>query len=274
MAVILEARGISKHFGGLKAVEKVDMKVEEGSIYGIIGPNGAGKTTFFNLCSGTHKVTAGQVLFSGQDITNQPPEGIAKRGIIRTFQNIKLFKYLSVLDNVKVGCHINTRTNMFDAIFHTRHYKEDELYAIKQAEKVLAEVGLTKYKDWKAGNLPYGLQRKVEIARALAADPKLLLLDEPAAGMNPAETWSLLEFIQKINQNGHTIVVIEHDMKFVMNLCSYIMVLNFGQKICEGTPEVVKNDKLVQEAYFGRGTIQKSNELSQEANNGKDHAAD
>lgn len=139
-------------------------------------------------------------------------------------------------------------------------YRQDEEYATQQAAKVLEEVGLTEYKDWKAGNLPYGLQRKVEIARALAANPKILLLDEPAAGMNPAETWSLLEFIQRINKSGHTIVVIEHDMKFVMNLCDYIMVLSFGEKICEGTPDVVKNDKKVQEAYFGRGTIQKSNE--------------
>lgn len=264
MSVILETKGASKHFGGLKAVENVDMRVEEGSIYGIIGPNGAGKTTFFNLCSGTYKVTSGRIIFEGQDITNQPPEEIAKKGIIRTFQNIKLFKYLSVLENVKVGCHINTKTSVFDAIFHTKKYKEDESYAIRQAERVLDEVGLTEYKDWKAGNLPYGLQRKVEIARALAAEPRILLLDEPAAGMNPAETWSLLEFIQKINKNGHTIVVIEHDMKFVMNLCDYIMVLSFGEKICEGSPDVVKNDKKVQEAYFGRGTIQKSNELSQE----------
>lgn len=181
-------------------------------------------------------------------------------GIVRTFQNIKLFKYLSVLENVKVGCHIHTRTNVLDALLHTPRYRQDEEYATQQAAKVLEEVGLTEYKDWKAGNLPYGLQRKVEIARALAANPKILLLDEPAAGMNPAETWSLLEFIQRINKSGHTIVVIEHDMKFVMNLCDYIMVLSFGEKICEGTPDVVKNDKKVQEAYFGRGTIQKSNE--------------
>ena len=260
MAVMLESKGVSKHFGGLRAVNEVDMKVERGQIYGIIGPNGAGKTTFFNLCSGTYKVTSGRIFFEEQDITNQPPEAVAKKGIVRTFQNIKLFQYLSVLENVKVGCHIDTKTNVFDAIVRTKRYREDEAYATQQAAKVLEEVGLTEYKDWKAGNLPYGLQRKVEIARALAANPKVLLLDEPAAGMNPAETWSLLEFIQRVNQNGHTIVVIEHDMKFVMNLCDYIMVLNFGEKICEGTPEVVKNDKGVQEAYFGRGTIQKSNE--------------
>ncbi len=261
MATILETKGVCKHFGGLKAVQDVDMKVEEGSIFGIIGPNGAGKTTFFNLCSGTYNVTAGNVLFMGEDITNQPPEEVAKKGIVRTFQNIKLFKYLSVLENVKVGCHIDTKTSVFDALFHTKRYKEDEAYATKQAAKVLEEVGLTEYTDWKAGNLPYGMQRKVEIARALAANPKVLLLDEPAAGMNPNETWSLLEFIQRINKSGHTIVVIEHDMKFVMNLCDYIMVLSFGEKICEGTPDTVKNDKKVQEAYFGRGTIQKSNEL-------------
>ena len=264
MSIILEAKGVSKHFGGLKAVEKVDMQVKEGSIFGIIGPNGAGKTTFFNLCSGTYKVTSGQILFGGQDITNLPPEEVAKKGLIRTFQNIKLFQYLSVLENVKVGCHINTRTSVFDAIFHTKTYHQDEEYATEKANRVLEEVGLTEYKDWKAGNLPYGYQRKVEIARALATEPKLLLLDEPAAGMNPAETWSLLEFIQKIRDKGHTIVVIEHDMKFVMNLCDYIMVLSFGEKICEGTPDMVKNDKNVQEAYFGRGIIQKSNELNQE----------
>ncbi|MEG1408168.1 MAG: ABC transporter ATP-binding protein, partial [Ruthenibacterium sp.] len=182
MAVILKTEGVCKYFGGLKAVNQVDMEVNEGMIYGIIGPNGAGKTTFFNLCSGTYKVTEGQVFFEGKDITNQPPEAIARKGIVRTFQNIKLFKYLSVIENVKVGCHIDTKTNMIDAAFHTKRYLQDEAYATKQAAKVLEEVGLTEYKDWKAGNLPYGLQRKVEIARALAANPKILLLDEPAAG--------------------------------------------------------------------------------------------
>ena len=188
MAVILESKAVCKYFGGLKAVNNVDMKVEQGQIFGIIGPNGAGKTTFFNLCSGTYKVTSGQILFDGRDITNLPPEEVAKLGIVRTFQNIKLFKYLSVLENVKVGCHIHTRTNVLDALLHTPRYRQDEEYATQQAAKVLEEVGLTEYKDWKAGNLPYGLQRKVEIARALAAEPKLLLLDEPAAGMNPQET--------------------------------------------------------------------------------------
>ncbi len=261
MAIMLETKGVCKYFNGLKAVEMVDMKVEQGAIFGIIGPNGAGKTTFFNLCSGTYNVTQGDIIFEGENITNKPPEEIATKGIVRTFQNIKLFKFLSVIENVKAGCHIHTKTNYFDAIFHTKRYKQDEEYATNRALEVLESVDMLEYKDWKAGNLPYGLQRKVEIARALAAKPKLLLLDEPAAGMNPAETWSLLEFIKKIRENGQTIIVIEHDMKFVMNLCDYIMVLNFGQKIAEGVPDTIKNHKQVQEAYFGRGTIQKSNEV-------------
>lgn len=261
MGIILEAKGVCKYFGGLKAVNNVDMKVPEGSVFGIIGPNGAGKTTFFNLCSGTYKLTSGQILFGGEDITNKTPEEIARKGIVRTFQNIKLFKYLSVLDNVKVGCHIHTKTSVLDALLHTKTYKKDEEYAVNQARKVLEEVGLTEYTDTKAGNLPYGLQRKVEIARALAADPKILLLDEPAAGMNPAETWSLLEFIKRIKETGRTVMVIEHDMKFVMNLCDEILVLSFGEKICEGLPEKVKNDEQVQTAYFGKGLIEKSNEV-------------
>ena len=215
---LLRLDHITMQFGGVVAVDDLNLEINKGEIVALIGPNGAGKTTFFNLCSGTYKVTSGQILFDGRDITNLPPEEVAKLGIVRTFQNIKLFKYLSVLENVKVGCHIHTRTNVLDALLHTPRYRQDEEYATQQAAKVLEEVGLTEYKDWKAGNLPYGLQRKVEIARALAANPKILLLDEPAAGMNPAETWSLLEFIQRINKSGHTIVVIEHDMKFVMNL--------------------------------------------------------
>lgn len=261
MGTILEAKKACKYFSGLKAVDQIDMKVEEGEIFGIIGPNGAGKTTFFNLCAGTYHVTSGHIFLHGEEVTNKTPEEIASRGLLRTFQNIKLFKYLSVLENVKAGCHIDTRTNIADAMFHTKQYKQDEEYAQTQALRVLEAVDLAAYKDWKAGNLPYGLQRKVEIARALAANPKLLLLDEPAAGMNPAETWSLLEYILNIRKNGHTIVVIEHDMKFVMNLCERIMVLNFGEKICEGSADEVKNNLQVQEAYFGRGLIQKSNEL-------------
>lgn len=260
MSGILRANGVCKYFGGLKAVENVDMEIARGDIFGIIGPNGAGKTTFFNICTGIYGPTKGSVYLEEEEITGLSPDKVAAKGMARTFQNIQLFKYLTVRDNVKIGFHLHTKTRLLDAILHTKAYQQDEKMIQEASEAILERVGLIQYRDSMAGMLPYGIQRKVEIARALAANPKILLLDEPAAGMNPAETWSLLEFIQRINKSGHTIVVIEHDMKFVMNLCDYIMVLSFGEKICEGTPDVVKNDKKVQEAYFGRGTIQKSNE--------------
>ncbi len=257
MSEILRTENACKFFGGLKAVNNVNMQVNEKEIFGVIGPNGAGKTTFFNLCAGFDPVTSGKVFLSGEDITAYTPDIIARKGLARTFQNIKLFNYMSVLDNVKIGCHINTQTNIFDAIFHTKRYKADEEYIKEHAFQVLKNVGLEKFADTKAGNLAYGTQRKVEIARALATNPKLLFLDEPAAGMNPQETWSLLEFIKGIRSSGITVIVIEHDMKFVMNLCDRLLVLNFGQQICEGTPEIVKNDKDVQIAYFGKSGILK-----------------
>jgi len=253
MATMLEARGISKCFGGLKAVDSVDMGIEDGSIFGIIGPNGAGKTTFFNVCSGVYKPTSGSILFAGRDITGLPPESIARLGMARTFQNIKLFKYMTVLENVKIGFHIRTSTGVASAILHSRRYREDEDLAAEKGLDILTQVGLAGYKDTLASNLPYGLQRMVEIARALALDPKILLLDEPAAGMNPSETRDLSAFIKKLNARGYTIAVIEHDMKFVMGTCDRILVLNFGKKICEGSPEFVRNDAEVNEAYFGKG---------------------
>lgn len=252
---ILEVKNVSKHFGGLKAVNNVNMSVEKGEIFGIIGPNGAGKTTFFNLCSGTFPVTEGEIYFKGKNITKLKPENIAREGLARTFQNIKLFKYMSVTENVKIGCHIHTKTNVFDATLKDKTFRKDEDYANAHTLEILKKVGLSEYKDVMAGNLAYGIQRRVEIARALALNPDILLLDEPAAGMNPNETWALLEFIKEINKQGVTIVVIEHDMKFMMNLCDRIMVLNFGEKICEGTPDVVKNNQQVHEAYFGKGII-------------------
>lgn len=255
MATILEAREVCQYFGGLKAVEKVSMKIEEGDIFGVIGPNGAGKTTFFNICSGIFKPTSGEIIFRGETITGLLTEKIAKKGMARTFQNIQLFNFMTVLENVKIGFHVRTRTNMLSALLRSRRYRSDEVFAQENALEILERVGLTPYKDMLASNLPYGLQRKVEIARALALDPKILLLDEPVAGMNPAETQELSEFVKKLNKEGLTIVVIEHDMKFVMNTCNRILVLNFGQKICEGTPEKVRSDKGVNEAYFGKGTI-------------------
>jgi branched-chain amino acid transport system ATP-binding protein len=250
---MLEARSVSKYFGGLKAVDSVDMSIPRGSIFGIIGPNGAGKTTFFNLCSGVYKPTSGRIVFAGEDITALAPEMIARRGIARTFQNIKLFKYMTVLENVKIGFHIRTRTGIASAMLHSQRYHDDEELAAGKGLDILRQVGLDSHKDTLASNLPYGLQRMVEIARALALDPKILLLDEPAAGMNPSETRDLSVFIKKLNVAGYTIAVIEHDMKFVMGTCDRILVLNFGKKICEGRPEQVRSDKGVNEAYFGKG---------------------
>jgi branched-chain amino acid transport system ATP-binding protein len=255
MSALLEAKHVSKHFGGLKAVNEVDMTINKGDIFGIIGPNGAGKTTFFNMCSGIYPITGGEIWLDGENITNIKPEVIARKGMARTFQNIQLFKYMTVLENVKIGFHIHGKTKMWDSILHTNTYKNDEKSAQEKGLEILERVGLTQYKDTMAGNLAYGVQRRVEIARALALDPKILLLDKPAAGMNPNETMALREFILKLNQDGYTIAVIEHDMKFVMNTCNRILVLNFGKKICEGSPKEVKANKEVNEAYFGKGII-------------------
>lgn len=252
---VLEAKGICKYFGGLKAVEAVDMKIMKGDVFGIIGPNGAGKTTFFNMCTGVYTPTKGEIFLQGENITKMTPDQIARKKMARTFQNLQLFKFMSVLDNVKIGCHTQTKSNMADAILHTKRYKADEKFAVEKSLEILESIGLADYKDTMAGNLAYGMQRKVEIARALALDPVILLLDEPAAGMNPNETESLREFILMLNEKGYTIAVIEHDMKFIMNSCNRILVLNFGQKLCEGTPDEIKANKEVQEAYFGKGIV-------------------
>lgn len=251
MSIILDAKKISKYFGGLKAVDDVDMQIKKGEVFGVIGPNGAGKTTFFNVASGLVSPSSGEVWLNGENITNKKPENIAKRGIARTFQNIKLFEDMTVLDNIKIGFHLNTKSNMFDAVIHTKRYKREEEMVSEKGIELLEQIGLSEYTDMMAGNLAYGTQRKVEIARALAMNPEILLLDEPAAGMNPNETKSLLNFVKQLNREGFTIVVIEHDMKFIMNICDRILVLNYGRKICEGTPEMIKNDPNVIEAYFG-----------------------
>ncbi|HRX42988.1 MAG TPA: ABC transporter ATP-binding protein [Clostridia bacterium] len=254
MGVLLQTKNISKFYGGIKAVQNIDMQVEEGEIFGIIGPNGAGKTSFFNVCTGNLQPNGGEVWFDGKNITGLRPARIATMGIARTFQNIQLFNFMTVLENVKIGFHTHEKTNIADAILHTKRYKEDERLTHEKAVSLIDRLGLTKESDNLAGNLAYGVQRRVEIARALALEPKILLLDEPAAGMNPIETRDLSDFIKQLRKDGHTIVVIEHDMKFVMNLCDRIMVINFGKKICEGGPAHVKADKEVNEAYFGKGT--------------------
>ena len=252
---LLEVKNLSISFGGLKAVDNFQISIEKGQLYGLIGPNGAGKTTIFNLLTGVYKPDAGSIELAGVNITGRKTTEINQAGIARTFQNIRLFKDLSVLDNVKAGLHNHYRYSTTAGIFRFPNYFKVEKQMDERAMELLKVFGLDEECDYKASNLPYGKQRKLEIARALATEPKLLLLDEPAAGMNPLETQSLMEFIKQLNASGYTIVVIEHDMKFVMNSCNRILVLNFGQKICEGTPDEVKNNRQVHEAYFGKGVI-------------------
>lgn len=249
---LLKTKDLCKFFGGLKAVNMVNMEVKKGQIFGIIGPNGAGKTTFFNLCAGTFPATSGEIWLDGKNITGYKPHMAAKAGIARTFQNIQLFQNTSVLENVAVGFHIHTSTNMLDAVLGNTKQKQTEKEIYEKGEALLERLELSQYKDIMAKNLPYGIQRKVEIARALAISPKILLLDEPAAGMNPMETQELLVFVKKLNAEGLTVVVIEHDLKFIMNVCDHIMVLNYGEKLCEGTAEEIQANRQVQEAYFGK----------------------
>ena len=249
---VLEAKGICKYFGGLKAVEAVDMKIMKGDIFGIIGPNGAGKTTFFNMCTGVYAPTKGEIFLQGENITRMSPDKIARKKMARTFQNLQLFKFMTVLDNVKIGCHIQTKSNIADAILHTKRYKRDEKYAVEKSLEILESIGLADYKDTMAGNLAYGMQRKVEIARALALDPVILLLDEPAAGMNPNETEELMDTIRFVRDNfDMTILLIEHDMKLVSGICEELTVLNFGHVLRQGKTSDVLHDPEVIKAYLG-----------------------
>lgn len=249
---LLEIKDLSIQFGGLRAVDSFNMKIEKGQLYGLIGPNGAGKTTVFNMLTGVYKPTSGQIFLDGENITGKSPININKKGIARTFQNIRLFSGMSVLDNVKVGLHNQVRSTFWDNIFRFPGDKRCENQMNKKAMELLSVFGLEKEARVLSSNLPYGKQRKLEIARALATNPKLLLLDEPAAGMNPNETAELMETIRFVRKNfDMTILLIEHDMNLVSGICEELTVLNFGTELCQGKTEEVLNNPEVITAYLG-----------------------
>lgn len=259
---LLEIKGLTKEFGGLKAVNNFDIEIYPGELVGLIGPNGAGKTTVFNLITGIYVPTSGVIRFKDTNLVGFQPHEITQLGIARTFQNIRLFPNLTVLDNVRIAYHIHAGYSMYDAIVHNKRYDHQEKALTERAQEFLSVFNMHTRQGEIAKNLPYGEQRRLEIARALAASPQLLLLDEPAAGMNPKEVVELMDLIHFIRERFNlTILLIEHQMRVVMGICERITVMDFGEVIARGTPEVIQNDEKVIEAYLGRGAAALSQRL-------------
>ena len=253
---LLQTIGLRKEFGGLVAVDDVAFEIPEGSIVSLIGPNGAGKTTFFNMLTGVYRPTAGRVIFAGEDLTGKPPHAFTQRGIGRTFQNIRLFKNMTALENVLVGMHVRLKGSLIEAILRTPRVRHEEFEARAKARELLEFSGLRRKDEEIGKNMSYGDQRRLEVARALATQPKLLLLDEPTAGMNPQETLEFTGFVGRLRaERGLTVLLIEHDMRVVMGVSDRVTVLDYGEKIAEGTPQEIQKNQRVIEAYLGTAAV-------------------